>query len=44
MNAIPKSPQIDEVTQAVEEGLSSTESEQEVEIQFDSRYALGRTS
>ena len=28
----------------VAEGLSSTESEQEVEIQFDSRYALRRTS
>jgi len=34
----------DERTQALGEGLSSTESEQEVEIQFDSRYALRRTS
>jgi hypothetical protein len=25
------------------EGLSSTESQQEVEIQFDSRYALRKT-
>jgi hypothetical protein len=31
-------------TPVVTEGLSSTESEQEVEIQFDSRYALRRTS
>jgi hypothetical protein len=26
------------------EGLSSTETQQEVEIQFDSRYALRKTS
>ncbi|MGA0929333.1 MAG: hypothetical protein ACO3TE_08460, partial [bacterium] len=31
-------------TPVVTEGLSSTESQQEVEIQFDSRYALRRTS
>jgi hypothetical protein len=34
----------DERTQALGERLFSTEPEQKVEIQFDSRYALRRTS